>query len=61
MKVHIFIVTQHLIDPRKWVIPKKFQGRFYIAKTMIGMDPIIRVGIKKKRSRSSTNTVVVSH
>ncbi len=32
-----FIFAQQPTDPSKWIIPEKFQGRFWTAKTIIGM------------------------
>ena len=55
-EAHTYIVSQQPTDPSKWVIPKKFQGRFCTPKTMIRMSSIIRAGgaggSKKRRSRS---------
>ncbi len=52
IEAHTFIVAQQPTDLSKWVIPKKFQGRFCTARTIIGMGSIMGVGAKKKKSRS---------
>ncbi len=52
IEAHIFIVAEQPIDPSKWVILEKFQGRFCKARTMIGMSSIMGAGARKKRSRS---------
>ena len=41
IKAYIFVVIQQLMDPSKWVIPEKFQGRFCMARTMIGMSSMM--------------------
>ena len=52
IKAHTFILAQQSTDLSKWVIPEKFQGRFCIARTMIGMGSIIGAGAKRKMSKS---------
>ncbi len=56
IEAHTYLVSQQPTDPSKWVIPKKFQGRFCTPRTMIGMGLIIGAGgargSKKRKSRS---------
>ena len=56
IEANTYIVSQQPIDPSKWVIPEKFQGRFCTPKTMIEMGKIIRdggaEGSKRRGSRS---------
>ena len=52
IEAYPFIVAKQPTDPSKWVILKKFQGRFCTARIMIGMGSIMEAGVKRKRSRS---------
>lgn len=51
IEVHSHIVTQQPSDPKQWVIPPEFQGRFCTPKTVIGMNSLLGAA-KRKRSRS---------
>lgn len=52
IEVHILIVAQQPTDLLKWVIPEKFQGRFFTLRTLKGMRSIRGRGADNKRKRS---------
>ncbi len=51
IEVHSHIVTKQLTDPKQWIIPTEFQGRFCTPMTVIGMNSLLG-SIKQKRSKS---------
>ena len=41
IEAHSYIVTQQPSDPKQWVIPPEFQGRFCMLTTVIGMNSLL--------------------
>lgn len=54
IKVHSQIVTHQPSDPKQWVIPPEFQGKFCTPTTVIGMNSLLGSSAKRKRSKSPT-------
>ncbi len=55
IEVHSHIVTQQPSDPKQWVIPPEFQGRFCTPTTVIGMNSLLgSASAKRKPSKSPT-------
>lgn len=53
IEVHSHSITQQPSDPKQWVIPPEFQGRFCTPTTVIGMNSLLgSASAKRKRSKS---------